>query len=154
MALFHEVHDNEWVIEEMPDVFALIGPPAFAALVNYLNNPVFPVYSRMVAAASLMQIALRAPILREKAIEALAGQLARYRENSPGMNGVLIAHLVELDAYEQADLIHSVFSACKVDRFIVGDWRDVRLRLRRAQEAASQRNDRFADGAEPNPSAP
>ena len=142
MALFHEVHDNDWVIEEMPDVFALIGPPAFAALVGYLNNPAFPVYSRMVAAASLMRIAMRAPFLRDSAIEALAGQLENYRANSPGMNGVLIADLVELDAHEKADLIHSVFRACKVDRFIVGDWREVRLRFNRG-----------TNGANPTPSA-
>jgi hypothetical protein len=137
MALFHEVHDNDWVIEEMPDVFALIGPPAFPALVDYLNNTGFPVYSRLVAAASLMQIALREPLLRDPAVEAIAGQLSGYYDNSPGMNGVLIAHLVELDAYEKAELIHSVFTACKVDRFITGDWRDVRLRLRRAQEQSN-----------------
>ncbi len=154
MALFHEVHDNEWVIEEMPDVFALIGPPAFTSLVDYLNNPGYPVYSRMVAAASLMQIAQRAPALRDRTVEVLAGQLVKFHENSPGMNGVLIANLIELEAYEKADLIHSVFSACKVDRFIVGDWRDVRLRLRRAQETADRHIDRKMDGPEPKPSMP
>lgn len=137
MVLFHEVHDNDWVIEEMPDVFALIGPAAFPALVDYLNDRGYPVYSRLVAAASLTQIALREPELRAQAVDALAEQLLHFCDNSAGMNGVLVANLVELNAYEKTELIHSVFTASKVDRFITGDWRDIRLRLRRSQEQAN-----------------
>ena len=134
IGLLHGVRDNDWVIEEMPDVFALIGMPAFAPLVEYVQDTAFPVYSRLIAATSLTQIALREPRMRSEVIEILAGQLAGYRDNSPGMNGVLIANLVELHAFEKAELIHRVFVESKVDRFITGDWRDVRVRLRRAQE--------------------
>lgn len=140
LGLLHGVRDNDWVIEEMPDVFALIGEPAFSPLAEYLSSHDFPAYSRMIAATSLMQIALREPHLRGLAVEILAEVLSTYRENSPGMNGVLIANLVELDAYEKTDLIHHVFIDSKVDRFIVGDWRDVRLRLRRAQEQAGKKS--------------
>lgn len=127
--LFHSVPDNDWVIEEMPDVFALIGPGAFQPLADYLANVTRPTYARLIAATSLMEIARQAPELRELAITALVEQLAVFRSNSPGVNGVLIANLIELQASEQADLIHRVFVEGKVDRFIVGDWRDVRLLL-------------------------
>lgn len=129
MCLFHEVPDNDWVIEEMPDVFALIGPVAFPALQAYLNDAARPTYSRLVAATSLMEMALSHPEVRAAAIEALTRELEHYRENSAGMNGVLIANLVELQAVEQAELIHKVFKDSKVDRFIVGDWRDIKQRL-------------------------
>lgn len=129
MRLFHEIPDNDWVIEEMPDVFALIGPEAFSPLEEYLRTITYPVYSRLVAATSLMQIAVVHPQMRDKAVDTLAGQLADYTHNTPGMNGVLIANLVELEAVEKIDLIHQVYKDGPVDRFIVGDWRDVKLRL-------------------------
>lgn len=129
MRLFHEVRDNDWVIEEMPDVFALIGPSAVSSLETYLENTAYPVYSRLVAATCLMQIAIVHPHTREKAVGVMAAQLSEYIHNTPGMNGVLIANLVELDAVENADLIHQVYKDGMVDRFIVGDWRDVKIRL-------------------------
>ena len=129
ICLFHSMPDNDWIIEEMPDVFALIGPCAFAPLAAYLADPSRPTYARLIAATSLMEIAQLAPEMRVRTIAALANELASYRSNSPGVNSVLIANLIELQASEQADLIHCVFVESKVDRFIVGDWRDVRLLL-------------------------
>lgn len=129
LNLFHALPDNEWIIEEMPDVFALIGPRAFAMLSAYLANASRPTYARLVAAASLTQMALRSPEVRDICITVLAEQLLNYKANTPGVNGVLIANLVELHATEYVELIHRVFAESKVDRFIVGDWRDVRLLL-------------------------
>jgi hypothetical protein len=121
--------DNDWIIEEMPEVFALIGPSAFAPLAAYLADPTRPTYARLIAATGLMEIARQAPEMRDETIAALAAELASYRSNSPGVNSVLIANLVELQASEQTDLIHRVFVEGQIDRFIVGDWRDVRLLL-------------------------
>lgn len=130
IQLFHQIEDNDWVIEEMPDVFALIGPAAFEDLVTYLRDSSYPAYARLVAATSLMQIALANTACRERAVAVLAEQLSAFRHNSPGMNGVLIANLLELEAVEQAELIHSAFQEGKVDRFIAGDWRDAKKKLR------------------------
>lgn len=129
LCLFHEVTDNDWVIEEMPDVFAMIGPAAFGALADYLADKTHPVHSRLVAATGLMEMGLAYPEVREQSVAALAGQLEGYLLNTPGMNGVLIANLVELTAVEYADLILAVFTLGQVDRFIAGDWRDVQVRL-------------------------
>ena len=135
LSLFHAVPDNDWIIEEMPDVFALIGPRAFVPLAAYLADTSRPTYARLVAATSLMQMALLSPAVRDGSVAALTEQLANYRTNSPGVNGVLIANLIELNAVEQRDLIHRVFVESKVDRFIVGDWRDVRLQLNSGNRA-------------------
>lgn len=134
MQLFHLVPDNDWVIEEMPDVFALFGPKAFQPLADYLSNPHYPIYSRMVAATSLMEMALVHSQVRDQSIAVLADHLSRYEHNSPGMNGVLIANLIGLEAVEQAGLIQKVFARGKVDRFIVGDWRDIKHRLYRSSK--------------------
>lgn len=113
----------------MPDVFSLIGPSAFKSLLSYLRDISRPVYSRLVAATCLMEIGRAFPELRSAAVDVIAEQLENYASNSPGANGVLIANLVELAAVEKTDLIHRVFVDGKVDRFIVGDWRDVQVRL-------------------------
>lgn len=132
IGLFHSVRDNDWVIEEMPDVFSLIGPAAFPALADYLKTPSYPLYSRLIAATSITQIALHYPQVRDAAVAALAEQLAGYTRLSPGANGVLIANLVDLNAAEHTELIHKVFVESRVDRFIAGDWRDIKLRLKRS----------------------
>jgi hypothetical protein len=85
-----------------------------------------------------MEMALSHPEVRTGSIEALTGELMQYKNNSAGMNGVLIANLVELQAIEQADLIYKVFVDGKVDRFIVGDWRDIKQRLRSPSRSAGQ----------------
>jgi hypothetical protein len=130
LRLVHEVRDNDWVIEEMPDVFAMIGPAAFSELVEYLRDTNCPAYARLVAATGLTQMALKHPEVRGQSVEALAEQLAGFEYNLPGVNSVLIANLVELQAVEKADLVQRVFTEGKVDRFLVGDWRDIRHRLR------------------------
>jgi HEAT repeat protein len=129
LRLLHEVKDNDWVIEEMPDVFAMIGPPAFKPLAQYLADIDYPVYSRLTAATGIMELGRAYPELRDQSVETLASYLEYYSQNTPGMNGVLIANLVELGAVEKADLILDVFTNGLVDRFIVGDWRDVQVIL-------------------------
>ncbi len=136
LNLFHEVRDNDWVIEEMPDVFAAIGPAAFDSLTEYLLDTIHPDHSRMVAATCLMQMGLAHAETRDAGIAVLADQLEGYAKNSPGVNGVLIANLLELEAVDQAKLIQTVFTVGKVDRFIAGDWRDAKKRLKRASENA------------------
>lgn len=130
LRLLLDVRDNDWIIEEMPDVFAMIGPVAFPTLADYLRDPAYPAYARLVAATSLMEMARLDPDMRGRSVEVLAEQLVGFKQNSPGVNSILIANLVELQAVEKADLIQKVFTEGKVDRFIVGDWRDVKNRLR------------------------
>jgi hypothetical protein len=134
MQLFHEIRDNDWVIEELPDVFAEIGPASLAPLVGYLGDAQYPAFARMIAATSLMQLAVNYPDLRDTVLDALAEQLQRYPHNTTGMNSVLIARLVALDAAEYQNLIHEVFQESTVDRFITGDWRDIKKRFARIGE--------------------
>lgn len=129
LRLLNDIRDNDWIIEELPDVFALIGPSALPALVDYLSCPNYPAYARLVAATSLMEIARLHPGVRTQSVEVLSEQLAGFKQNSAGVNSVLIANLVELQAAEKADLIQKVFTEGQVDRFIVGDWRDIKVLL-------------------------
>lgn len=138
--LFHGIRDNDWVIEEMPGVFAQIGTAAFLPLASYLRNTAYPTYSRLIAATAIKQMALNNTLVRDQAVDALAEQLHGFKQNSPGVNGVLIANLVDLAAFEHADLIHRAFAEGPVDRFLAGDWRDVKKKLRTSAAAAAQEN--------------
>jgi hypothetical protein len=140
ICLFHGIRDNDWVIEEMPGVFAQIGPAAFLPLASYLRNGAFPTYSRLIAATAIKQMALSHPLVRDQAVDALAEQLRGFKQNSPGVNSVLIANLVDLAAIEHADLIHRTFAEGPVDRFLAGDWRDVKKKLRTSATATTQEN--------------
>jgi hypothetical protein len=138
--LFHGIRDNDWVIEEMPGVFAQIGPAAFLPLASYLRNAAYPTYSRLIAATAIKQMALTHPLVRDQAVDALAEQLRGFKQNSPGVNGVLIANLVDLAASEHTNLIQRTFAEGPVDRFLAGDWRDVKKKLRAGSTAATQEN--------------
>lgn len=132
IRLFHEIDDNEWVIEELPYVLAEIGPAACPSLLAYLQDEGYPPFARMIAATSLAQLGVRFPAVRQEVVDVLCAQLERYRKNTSGVNSILISRLVDLDARECSELIHEVFVASKVDRFITGDWRDIKKRLVRA----------------------
>jgi hypothetical protein len=136
IALFHQVKDNDWVIEELPDVFALIGPPAVDCLIVYLKDLSYPDYARMVAATCLMEIGRAYSAAHLRCASALAEQLDNFESNHPSVNGILVANLVELNAVEYRSLIHKVFSEGHVDRFIAGDWRDVKKLLLKREPAS------------------
>ncbi|MBA4159122.1 MAG: hypothetical protein H0X65_16835, partial [Gemmatimonadetes bacterium] len=57
IARFHESDEDDWVAEELPEVFAMIGPAAIPALSRYLQDRSQPRWPRMTAATSLKNIA-------------------------------------------------------------------------------------------------
>jgi hypothetical protein len=85
-------------------------------------------------------MALAHSLVRDQAVDALAEQLREFKQNSPGVNGVLIANLVDLSASEHTDLIQRAFAEGPVDRFLAGDWRDVKKKLRVIASSANLEN--------------
>ncbi len=121
--------DDDWVGEELPRVFGMIGPPAVPHLSEYLRADAHPVFSRVAAAHSLQCIGTAHPELRDEAVAVLSGQLADFRKNDPSLNGLLISYLIDLHAVEAAPLMKQTFDADSVDLFILGDWEDAQIEL-------------------------
>jgi hypothetical protein len=120
---------DDWVREELPRVFGMIGPPAVPHLSEYLRTDAHPVFSRVAAAHGLQCIGTAHPEVRNEAVAVLSGQLAEFRKNDPALNGLLISYLIDLHAVEAAPLMKQAFDADSVDLFVLGDWEDAQIEL-------------------------
>lgn len=143
ISLFHEWEDDEWVLEDLPDVFGLIGPSAIPALAAYLADKSRGLYPRVSAAESLDRIGQTYPDARAECVAAIAAQLELFQENDPDLNGFLLPPLIHLKAVEHAPLIERAFAADCVDEFITGDWEEVQVALGLKAERETPRKNRL-----------
>lgn len=121
--------DDDWVAEELPDVFASIGPAAIPALGLFLADPGRGLWARVAAASSLGKIGEQHPPARELCIAALVNTLKDFKGQEEELNGFIISDLVDLKAVEAAPLMEQAFQADQVDTSILGDWEDVQIAL-------------------------
>jgi len=121
--------NDDWTGEELPRVFAQIGPPAIPALAAYLADPTRGEFARAAAASSLEEIGKACPDSTPTCADILSRQLERFSANSPTINGLLVASLLHLGAIEAAPIMERAFVAQAVDLSVVGDWEDVQIRL-------------------------
>jgi hypothetical protein len=129
LHLFHELEDSDWVTEELPEVYGMIGRQAIPALARYLDDASHGLWPRVTAAASLERIAAGDPSARGECVAILSRQLERFTEHDPILNGFLISYLVNLRAVEAAPLMERALDADRVDLSIAGDWEDVQVEL-------------------------
>lgn len=129
LHLFHELEDSDWVGEELPHVYGMIGRDAIPALARYLDDVSHGLWPRVTAATSLERIAAGDPSARSECVTILSRQLERFTENDPILNGFLISYLVDLRAVEAAPVMERAFAAGRVDLSIRGDWEDVQVDL-------------------------
>jgi Protein of unknown function (DUF1186) len=130
LSLFEDSdEDDDWVMEELPEVYGMIGPAALPAITAYIADVSHNEWARITAASSLEKIAKWHPEAREVCITALTEQLKLFEENEPTFNAFLINDLIELKALEAAPVIKQAFGAGCVDESIQGDWEDVQYEL-------------------------
>jgi len=113
------LEDDEWMLEELPKVFGMIGPTAIPALSAYLSDASHDVYSRAYASNGFIAVAKRYPESREECIAAISKQLEAFEENDYELNAFIITDLMQLEAVETLPLIERAFKADRVDDFIV-----------------------------------
>jgi hypothetical protein len=121
--------DDDWYPDELPHVFALIGPASFTPLREYLADERHGMYPRVCAATGLMELARRHGQLRGDAVKALCDVLSKFEHNDGVFNGYLIADLLDLKATEAAELIERAHAADRVDLTMCGNWEAVRQDL-------------------------
>lgn len=120
---------GEWGMEELPEVYGLIGPAAIPALTAYIADKSHGVDSRTNAATGLEKIAEMHPEAREEIVAALTRQLESAQENDPRLNAFIIDNLINLKAVDAAPVIERAFATDSVDMDIAGDWDDVQAAL-------------------------
>ncbi len=121
--------DDEWYMEELPDVLAAMGPTMLPALQEYLADSSHAVFSRECAAHCLSVVSQRHTQARDQAVAILADELAKFQDADPGINAYLIRYLLELKATEAAEVIERAHAADRVDLKINGNWNTVRKSL-------------------------
>jgi len=124
-----DAYDDDWVVDEMPIVFGLIGPPAIPVLADYLNDDEHGLFARATASDSLREIAERHPEARDDCIAAITETLKRFEELNRELNAFLIWSLVDMKASEASSLIERAFAANQVDEGVVGNWEYVQTEL-------------------------
>jgi hypothetical protein len=136
MRLFSDLRDDEWMFDELPDVYALIGPPAISPLAEYMEDPAQPAAAREMSVECLLRIATKHPEWQGECVEVMTRQLERFAENGPDLNAFLVSALIDLGAKEAAPLIEQAYQAERVSEEICGDWEDVQvgMGLKQARE--------------------
>jgi hypothetical protein len=122
-------HDEDWIGEEVPRVFSMIGAPAIPALTAYLADAAHGLFARIAAAHSLEWISRRYAATREQSLAALSAQLELYAGQDPTLNGFLVSYLLDLKAVEAAPLMERVFAANRIDLSVMGNWEDAQVGL-------------------------
>jgi hypothetical protein len=117
--------DQDWAGEELPDVYAGIGPAAIPHLQRYLADPEQDTFGRIRAAHALKEIATAHPVGRDRVVGILREQLRQGRQVDRGPNAFLISYLIDLEAAEALDDVKAAYLADKVDLMVVGNWNDV-----------------------------
>jgi hypothetical protein len=145
VRLFEQFKHDDWLNDELPEVFSLIGPAAIPALAEFLGDDRVEEICRISVPACLEGIALTHAESRDACTEALARQLERYETNGDTLNAFLILSLTKLEATEAIGLIRRAFADDCVDLIVQGDVEDVELELglRRQRSTPRRRLDPF-----------
>jgi hypothetical protein len=155
LELFDRMEYDDWVHEELPAAFNLIGPAALPALAAYLADLSHTDSSRISAISSVEKIGKRWPDARGKALAMLEERLERFEENESDVNAFLVEALVELGAKEAAPLIERAFAQGYVDPLVMGDWEDVQveLGLKSTEKVALKQGNTWSESLSPSPEA-
>jgi hypothetical protein len=129
LALFEALEDDDWAMEELPDVYGLIGPAAIPALAAYLADNSHSEWAHITAISCLEAIGKTHPDARDGCVAALTHHLEGFADNDSSENAFAVLSLTELAAQEAAPLIARAFAAGSVDESIMGDWDDVQAEL-------------------------
>jgi hypothetical protein len=155
LGLFDRLEYDDWVNEELPGVFGMIGPAALPVLAEYIADLSHNDSSRISAIAGIENIGKRWPDAKGESITLLEKRLKRFEENEPDVNGFIVEALVELGARETAPVIERAFDEGYVDPIVMGDWDDVQveLGLKSAEEVAQKRASNRGERQLPSTSA-
>lgn len=131
LALLERIDDDgdDWVGEELPRVYGLIGPAAIPVLAHYLADPQHGLWARVAACHGLSEIGQQHPDSRAVCAAIITRQLEQYGEQDPTLNAFLFSRLLDMRAVESAPVIEHAFAADAIDPTVAGDWEDAQVTL-------------------------
>lgn len=122
--------------EELPEIYAALGPVAIPPLAAFLREPANNRWARCTAAEAKEKLTRRYPETRDEVV-AILTEVMEATTQHPGpttedvdiVNASLVDCLLKLRAVESAPAIERAFAADRVDLTITGDWEDVQIDL-------------------------
>ena len=141
LELFQRIDDDgdDWVGEELPKVYGLIGPVAINALSDYIADSSHGLWARIGAARSIEHIGQKHSSARAECAVALARALEKFDAQEPELNASLISDLCDLGPMDSLPLIERAFTSKRVDESVRGDWQDIQIELGLIRERSSPR---------------
>lgn len=121
--------DSDWLMDDLPTVFGMIGPACLSALTDYLNRAEPSAWSKAAAAGGLEKIAACHPEHRDACVELLTEALSRHQQQPPELNGSLVARLLNLQASESVSVIEAAYTEGPMDEMVCGSWARVQIEL-------------------------
>lgn len=113
--------------DELPEVYALIGPAAIPRLKAFLADSSHTASARIDAIWDIEKIATMHPDAKADCIAIITNQLESFAENDYDLNAFLIYALKELKVPEAMPLIKEAYEADRVEEFFVGSLEDVEV---------------------------
>lgn len=120
---------DDWIGEDLPEVFGRIGPAGLQTLDAYLSSGRNPLWASIAAVEGIQRIGKNFPEARNQCVAILTHLLEDFRGKDPTLNAEIVAGLVELHAVESASLIEHAFAEDRVDESVMGDWENVQVEL-------------------------
>lgn len=128
IQLMDTQQDDEWMQEDLPRVFGLIGPAAIPVLAAALADTARDVYRRAYTANALLEIAEKHPESSAECISIIVRQLERSDEVNPELNGFLVSDLADLKDTTLLPVIEQAYKNNKVDELII-NFEDVQAEM-------------------------
>jgi hypothetical protein len=129
VLLFEQLKHDDWLPEEFPTVFSMIGPGAIPTLERFLADDGIEEIGRISVPACLVRIAQDHPDDRDACVGVLIRQLEKLEINGPVLNGFLILSLIDLRETHAIGLIRQAFSENRVDLSVLGDVEDAEIEM-------------------------
>ena len=129
IALFDQLVEDDWAISELPIVMGMIGESAIIPLGIYLNETHHNKFARAMSAHGLAEIVKHYPSCREQVIQCYQDYMSQPDELATTLNGLLICHLLDIDAKEAINDIRQLFKKGCVDITCAGDLEEVEIEL-------------------------
>lgn len=120
---------DDWLTEGVPVALGQIGPSAFPVIESRLVGSTGKMWSSVYFVNALNEIARHFPEMRQRAIDVIVRLLSDAEANDPGVNGSLVADLIDYTAAETWPVIEAAFATGNVDEFVAGDAADVKYEL-------------------------
>ena len=127
--------DSDWFMEDLPIVFGMIGSACLPALTDYLNRAAPSTWSKAAAAGGLEKIVVYHPEHRDECVAQLTKAVSRHQQQSPELNGSLVARLLNLQATESVSEIEAAYKEGPMDEMVCGSWARVQIELGLAKAA-------------------